>query len=95
VAVGGAVDLVEKPEALATVSATELPAELRKLSKEEQAAKVKLLAEERKTLEAKAAKLAADRDAWREKNVAEKADSFDDNVMKSVRAQAADYGVKY
>jgi len=27
--------------------------------------------------------------------VAEKKDSFDDNVMKSVRAQAASYGVAY
>jgi outer membrane murein-binding lipoprotein Lpp len=89
------VDLVEKPEALAAVKDAELPAELKGLKKEEQAAKVKQLAEDRKTLEAKAAKLAADRDSWREKNVAEKADSFDDNVMKSVRTQAAEYGVAY
>lgn len=95
VAVGGAVDLVEKPEALAKVKTEELPAELRKLNKEEQAAKVKQLADDRKVLEAKAAKLAADRDEWRAKNVAEKGDSFDDNVMKSVRTQAAGYGVKY
>ncbi|WP_224241981.1 vWA domain-containing protein [Hyalangium gracile] len=95
VAVGGAVDLVEKPEALAMVKTAELPKELQGLKKEEQAAKVKQLAEERKALEAKAAKLAEDRDTWRAKNVAEKADSFDDNVMKSVRAQAAGYGVAY
>ena len=75
-AVGGAVDLVEKPEALASVKAEELPAELKGLKKEEQAAKVKQLAEERKVLEAKAAKLAADRDTWRAKNVAEKEDSL-------------------
>jgi hypothetical protein len=95
VAVGGAVDLVEKPEALAAVKDAELPAELQGLKKEEQAQKVKQLAVERKALEAKAAKLAADRDSWREKNVAEKTDSFDDNVMKSVRTQAAEYGVAY
>ena len=95
VAVGGAVDLVEKPEALAAVKEAELPAELKGLKKEEQAVKVKQLADERKALEAKAAKLAADRDSWREKNVAEKKDSFDDNVMKSVRTQAAEYGVAY
>ena len=70
-------------------------AELRKLNKQEQADKVKKLADERRALEVKAAKLAADRDSWRTKNVAEKADSFDDNVMKSVRAQAAEYGVSY
>ncbi len=95
VAVGGAVDLAAKPEALASVSDSELPAELRKLNKQEQADKVKKLADERRALEVKAAKLAADRDSWRTKNVAEKADSFDDNVMKSVRAQAAEYGVSY
>jgi outer membrane murein-binding lipoprotein Lpp len=95
VAVGGAVDLVEKPEALAAVKTAELPTELQGLKKEEQAAKVKQLSEERKTLEAKAAKLAADRDTWRAKNVAEKKDSFDDNVMKSVRVQAAKIGVAY
>ena len=59
VAVGGAVDLVEKPEALATVKDEELPAELQGLKKEEQAAKVKQLAAERKVLEEKAAKLAS------------------------------------
>jgi hypothetical protein len=95
VAVGGAVDLVEKPEALAAVKTAELPAELQGLKKEEQAAKVKQLSEDRKALEVKAAKLAADRDEWRSKNVAEKADSFDDNVMKSVRTQAAKIGVAY
>lgn len=94
-AVGGAVDLVEKPEALASVKTAELPAELQGLKKEEQAAKVKQLAGERKSLEAKAAKLAADRDDWRAKNVADKADSFDANVMKSVKAQAAKIGVAY
>ncbi|MFL5344917.1 MAG: VWA domain-containing protein [Hyalangium sp.] len=95
VAVGGAVDLVEKPEALAGVKATELPAELQGLKKEEQAAKVKQLAEDRKALEVKAAKLASERDEWRAKNVAEKADSFDANVMKSVKVQAAKIGVAY
>jgi outer membrane murein-binding lipoprotein Lpp len=94
-AVRGAKDLVEAPEALASVDADELPAELKGLSKEEQTAKVQKLAAERKELEAKAAKLAAERDAWRAKNVAEKSDSFDDNVMKSVRSQAAGIGVAY
>jgi uncharacterized protein (DUF3084 family) len=95
VAVGGAVDLVEKPEALASVSAEELPADLKGLSKEEQKAKVAQLASERKALEEKAAKLAAERDAWQAKNVAAKEDSFDANVMKGVKAQAAKHGVKY
>jgi hypothetical protein len=95
VAVGGAVDLVEKPEALASVSAEELPADLNGLSKEEQQAKVARLATERKALEEKAAKLAAERDAWQAKNVAQKDDSFDANVMKGVKAQAAKHGVKY
>jgi hypothetical protein len=94
-AVGGATDLAAKPEALMAVPADELPAQLKGLSKEAQAAKVKQLAEERKQLEAKAATLAAERDTWRAKNVAEKSDSFDDRVMKSVRTQAARYGVAY
>lgn len=95
VAVGGAVDLVEKPETLASVKDAELPAELKGLSKEEQQAKVAKLSGERKELEAKAAKLAAERDAWQAKNVEQKEDAFDANVMKSVKAQAAKYNVAY
>jgi FtsZ-binding cell division protein ZapB len=94
-AVGGAVDLVERPETLASVRDEELPAELQGLKKEEQQAKVAQLAAERKALEAEAAKLAAERDAWQAKNVAEKEDSFDANVMKGVKKQAARFGVKY
>ncbi|SEM06400.1 von Willebrand factor type A domain-containing protein [Stigmatella aurantiaca] len=95
VAVGGAVDLAEKPEMLASVKEAELPAPLQGLSKQEQAAKVKTLVAERKVLEERAAKLAAERDTWRQKNVAETEASFDDNVMKSVRKQASSYGVAY
>jgi hypothetical protein len=94
-AVGGAVDLVATPAALASVKGEELPAELKGLSKEAQAAKVKQLAEEKKVLEAKAAKLAADRDTWLTKNVSEKEDTFDANVMKGVKAQAAKHGLSY
>jgi hypothetical protein len=94
-AVGGAVDLVAAPAALASVKGDELPTELKGLSKEAQAAKVKQLAEEKKVLEAKAAKLASDRDAWLSKNVSEKEDAFDANVMKGVKAQAAKHGLAY
>jgi hypothetical protein len=94
-AVGGAVDLVAQPTALASVRDDELPAELKALDKDARAAKVKQLAEEKKTLEAKAAKLAEDRDAWRAKNVSEKEDAFDANVMKGVKAQAAKHGLTY
>ncbi|QSQ19848.1 VWA domain-containing protein [Pyxidicoccus parkwayensis] len=94
-AVGGAVDLVEAPAALASVKSDELPVELKGLSKDEQAAKVKQLAEEKKVLEAKAAKLAADRDSWLSKNVAEKDDAFDANVMRGVKAQASKHGIAY
>ncbi|MBZ4414913.1 VWA domain-containing protein [Myxococcus sp. RHSTA-1-4] len=94
-AVGGAVDLVDAPAALASVKDEELPTELKGLDKEAQAAKVKQLAEEKKALEVKAAKLAADRDAWLSKNVSEKEDAFDANVMKGVKAQAARYGLTY
>ncbi|GHG69035.1 VWA domain-containing protein [Comamonas sp. JC664] len=94
-AVGGAVDLVEAPSALASVSADDLPSELKGLSAEAQAAKVKQLSEEKKTLEKKAEKLAADRDAWLAKNAPEKEDAFDANVMKGVKAQAARHGIAY
>jgi len=93
--VQGAVDLAERPEALASVADDELPGELRKLDAAGRTAQVKQLAGERKALEEKAAKLAADRDTWRAKNVAEKEDAFDANVMKGVKAKAASYGLKY
>ncbi|QRK09025.1 VWA domain-containing protein [Archangium violaceum] len=95
VAVGGAVDLASQPEALASVKDDELPAELRGLDAKARETKVKQLADERKALEEKAAKLAAERDSWRAKNVAEKEDSFDANVMKGVKEKAAKYGLTY
>ncbi|KFA86903.1 VWA domain-containing protein [Archangium violaceum] len=94
-AVGGAVDLAAQPEALASVKADELPQELKGLDAAARDAKVKQLAGERKALEEKAAKLAAERDAWRAKNVADKDDSFDANVMKGVKEKAAKYGLTY
>jgi Mg-chelatase subunit ChlD len=94
-AVGGAVDLAAQPEALASVKDDELPSELQGLDAKARDVKVKQLAAERKTLEEKAAKLASDRDSWRSKNVAEKEDAFDANVMKGVKAKAAEYGLTY
>ncbi|HEX5747613.1 MAG TPA: vWA domain-containing protein [Archangium sp.] len=94
-AVGGAVDLAAQPEALASVKDDELPQELKGLDAAARDAKVKQLAGERKALEEKAAKLASERDAWRAKNVAEKEDSFDANVMKGVKEKAAKYGLTY
>jgi uncharacterized protein YegL len=94
-AVAGAVDLTAQPEALASVKDDELPAELKGLDAKGREAKVKQLADERKALEEKAAKLAAERDAWRAKNVAEKEDAFDANVMKGVKAKAAKHGLTY
>ncbi|WP_205507652.1 vWA domain-containing protein [Myxococcus vastator] len=94
-AVGGAVDLVEAPSALASVKADELPAELKGMSKEAQVAKVKALSEEKKSLEKKAEALAAEREAWLTKNAPEKEDAFDANVMKGVKAQAARHGIAY
>ncbi|HYO69466.1 MAG TPA: vWA domain-containing protein [Archangium sp.] len=95
VAVGGAVDLAAQPEALASVKADELPQELQGLDATARDAKVKQLAGERKALEEKAAKLVAERDAWRAKNVEEKEDSFDANVMKGVKEKAAKHGLTY
>ena len=88
-------DLAAQPESLASVKDDELPQELRGLDAKARETKVKQLATERKELEEKAAKLAAERDAWRAKNVAEKEDSFDANVMKGVKEKAAKYGLSY
>ncbi|MFY0525290.1 vWA domain-containing protein [Archangium gephyra] len=93
--VGGAVDLAAQPEALASVKGEELPQELQGLDAAAREAKVKQLAGERKALEEKAAKLAAERDTWRTKNVADKEDSFDANVMKGVKEKAAKHGLTY
>jgi hypothetical protein len=94
-AVGGAVDLAAQPEALASVKDEELPQELQGLDAAAREKKVKQLADERKALEEKAAKLSAERDAWRTKNVADKEDSFDANVMKGVKEKAAKHGLTY
>ncbi|NTX15336.1 VWA domain-containing protein [Myxococcus sp. CA056] len=94
-AVGGAVDLVSAPAALASVRDDELPSELKGLSVEGRAKKVKQLADEKKDLETQASKLAAEREAWLAKNRPEKEDAFDANVMKGVKAQAAKHGVAY
>ncbi|WP_208721471.1 vWA domain-containing protein [Corallococcus aberystwythensis] len=95
VAIAGGVDLLEKPAALDTLKDDELPQELQGLKKEAQAAKVKQLSAERKALEEKVAKLATERDQWLSKNAPAKEDAFDANVMKSVKAQAAKFGVAY
>jgi uncharacterized protein YegL len=94
-AVAGAVDLTAKPEDLARVAEEELPEELRKVAAKDREARVKQLAEERKVLEEKAAKLAVERDAWRAKNVSEKEDAFDANVMRGVKKQAAKHNLAY
>ncbi|MBN8469478.1 VWA domain-containing protein [Corallococcus exiguus] len=94
-AVAGGVDLLEKPTALGSLKDDELPPELKGLKKEEQAAKVKQLSDERKVLEEKVAKLATERDQWLTKNAPTKEDAFDANVMKSVKKQAASFGVAY
>jgi hypothetical protein len=94
-AIGGAVDLLEEPTALGKLKDEELPVELQGLKKEEQAAKVKQIAGERKALEEKVAKLAQERDQWLTKNAPTKEDAFDANVMKSVKTQAAKFGVTY
>ena len=54
-------------------------------------------AEQRKQIRAKIAKLAKDRDAYvaAENAKPEKADSFDNQVFSSIRAQAAEKGISY
>ncbi|MHB8878181.1 MAG: vWA domain-containing protein, partial [Myxococcaceae bacterium] len=94
-AVGGAVDLLDAPAKVNAFEDDQLPAELQKLSKKEQQAKVEQLAGERKQLQEKISKLSTEREAWLSKNAAPKADSFDAQVMESVKKQAADVGVAY
>ncbi|MCI0668924.1 MAG: VWA domain-containing protein [Myxococcaceae bacterium] len=93
--VAGAVDLTAEPGKAAGVAEEALPDDLRSLDKDAREKKVQQLAGERRELEKKVKDLTDKREAWRASNVAEKADAFDDNVMKSVRTQAKGYGLTY
>jgi Mg-chelatase subunit ChlD len=91
----GAVDLVTKPEAVATLPTTELPEGVRGLDEKERAPYLQKLAQERKQLEGQAAKVAADRDEWIRHHVKEEKDSFDGKVMERVRTLGAAHGIAY
>jgi len=93
--VGGAVDVLAKPSSIRSFSADELDGELAAMDGDARVKHVEKLAKERSELEGKAVELAKKRDAWKAKNVADKADSFDANVMKDVKTRAAEYGIAY
>jgi hypothetical protein len=94
-AVGGAVDLTSAPERLESFADDALPEDLRALDKAARRRRVAELAGERRALEGQLAALTRQREAWRAKHVAVKADAFDAHVLRSVRAQAAGYGITY
>lgn len=91
----GAVDLVAEPAKVATMGEAQLPEELRGLTPAQRVEKLQAKKAERKALEEEATKLAKERDAWIGKNAKTKADSFDENVMKDIKAKGAKYGLAY
>ena len=91
----GGVDLVADGSRLSGLRDEELPNELRAMKPEARKAHLEKLSAEKKGLEAKVTKLAADRDEWLAKNASKKADSFDDTVMSRVAASAKKVGVLY
>ena len=94
--VAGARDLVaEEPAAASSVSADELPDDLKGLSAEQRKAKLAALKTKRAELERELARLNRQREEHIVKHAAEKEDSFDGAVMKEVRSKAAKIGVTY
>lgn len=92
---GGAVDLLAKPSEVRNFAADELDGALAGMDGDARVAHVEKLAGERKALEKKAVEVAKKREEWKSKNVAEKEDSFDANVMKDVKSRAKDFGIAY
>jgi Mg-chelatase subunit ChlD len=91
----GGVDLIADPSKVDGMKEDELPQNLKAMKAGERKPWLEKQSAERKELESKVLKLAKDRDAWLAKNASAKKDSFDDNVMKSVKASADKVGVAY
>ena len=94
-AVSGSVDVTSAPARLAEAREEDLPEELRAIAPEARKQRVEELGKERRQLEDKALAVAKERQAWIEKSGAEKADSFDNQVMKDVKGKAVKYGISY
>ncbi|MBK7862978.1 MAG: VWA domain-containing protein [Archangiaceae bacterium] len=94
IAIGG-IDLIADPSKVDGLKEEELPANLKGMKASERKPWLEKQAAERKALEAKVLELAKNRDAWLTKNASAKKDSFDENVMKSVKASADKVGVAY
>jgi hypothetical protein len=92
---GAAKDLVTEPKALEELEEDQLPEALRKLDKAERAIHVKRLSTKRKALNKRLQALSSKRDAFIQKKVAEKSDSFDAQVMKQIKARGAKFGVRF
>lgn len=95
VATRGAIDLTDAPEKLATLKAEEMPDSMRKMAPKEREAFVATNVAQKQKLQAEINALSTKRDAWLKENAKPTKDSFDDQVFESVKAKAADVGVKY
>jgi Mg-chelatase subunit ChlD len=92
--------LAEKKVTLDKVKKDELPEELRKLSADELKAHVEAKQKERAELQKRITELSKERDAYVEAerkklSKAGKGDGFDEQVSKSLRAQAKKKGIRY
>jgi hypothetical protein len=88
-------DLTAEPEAAASYSEAELPEPLKGLTAAEKKAKLAEMAGKRKGLETRLTTLSKQRSDYIAKKVSEKGDSFDAEVVKTLREKARKIGVTY
>jgi Mg-chelatase subunit ChlD len=90
----GAIDLTSTPEKLATLKEVDLPPEVRAIEKDKRESWLRQQVEEKQSLEKRVTEVSKQRDAWLSKN-ARKTSSFDDEVIDTVKHQAAPAGIAY
>lgn len=95
VAETAAKDLTAEPEAVESYSEAELPDPLKGLTAAEKKTKLAEMASKRKDLESRLNALSKQRSDYIAKKVSEKGDSFDAEVVKTLRKKAAKIGVTY
>ncbi|MBK8011887.1 MAG: VWA domain-containing protein [Deltaproteobacteria bacterium] len=91
----GVRDLLSDKKAIDEVADDELPAELKNKTRAERKAHIQELQAQRKQFEMRVIELSKQRDAWMKKNVSEKDDAFDAQVMKDIRERGVRYGIAY
>jgi hypothetical protein len=94
-AAGDAKDLVATPSALASMDDDELPEALRGMNERERKAHIASLAKKRESLNDRLQSLSARRSDFIAKTASKKADSFDAQVLKQIKAQGAKHGVRF